>query len=309
MATERYQFPLNDTDYYNGKIIFQVRIEEPPEISLVSGPAPTSPSSTEGDGNFVEDAVQFGNDILGRTQTSTKTITRLGPRATLFMPQGLQFADGVVYERADLGRIGGAAEAAVQNGSSVAGAVGEGLSAMASQLTELFNKSAGSPDAARLVAARAAKFAGADIAGGVQSALRVATNPNTRQLFREVAIRDFNFTFKLIPVSKEEAEMATALIKFFRTELYPEDSVNIDVGGASIPIGYRFPNTFDISFKHKDRNIIHRLLPCYLVGISTVYNGTGAGFFEDGNFTEIEVSMAFRESRTLTKRLVSEGGY
>lgn len=308
MPTERYQFPLNDTDYYNGKIIFQVRIEEPPELTLTAGSAPQAVAGQEGDENFTDDALQFGSDILGRTQVSTQTITRLGPRATLYLPSGLQFQDGVIYERADLGRIGGGAEAAVMNGSSLGAAAMEGLSNATAQITELFNKGL-SPDAARMAAARAAKFAGADIGNGVQSALRVATNPNTRQLFREVAIRDFNFTFKLLPVSREEAEMATALIKFFRTELYPEDSVNITVGGVTVPIGYRFPNTFDISFKHKDKNIIHRLLPCYLVNISTNYNPTGAGFFEDGNFTEIEVSMAFRESRTLTKRLVRDAGY
>jgi hypothetical protein len=304
MATERYQFPLNDIDYYNGKIIFQVRIEDPPELNFSSDNVRVDGADEEGF-NFSN----FASDLLGRTSVTGKTITRLGPRATLYMPQGLQFQDGVVYERADLGRIGGGAELAIQNGSSLGGAFVESFQNQAAAVMELFNKSL-SPDAARLAAARAAKFGGANFGEGVQSALRVTTNPNTRQLFKEVNIRDFSFSFKLIPVSKEEADMAKALIKFFRTELYPEDSVNIEVGGGqAVPIGYRFPNTFDIYFKHKDQNVIHRLLPCYLVNISTNYNPGGAGFFEDGNFTEIEVSMNFRESRTLTKRLVAEGGY
>lgn len=310
MATERYQFPLNDVDYYNGKIIFQVRIEEPPEVSITakSTPRVASAQGLPEESNFLDDIAEFSKDLLGRAQGTTKTITRLGPRATLYMPQGLQFQDGVVYERADLGRIGGGAEAAIQNGASLGSALTESFSNQAAAITEIFNKSL-SPDAARLAVARAAKFGGSNFGEGVQSALRVSTNPNTRQLFKEVNIRDFSFSFRLLPVSKEEGDMATALIKFFRTELYPEDSVNINVGGGTIPIGYRWPNTFDISFKHKDKNVIHKLLPCYLVNISTNYNPTGAGFFEDGNFTEIEVTMSFRESRTLTKRLVRDGGY
>lgn len=307
MSTERYQFPLNDIDYYSGKIIFQVRIEEPPEVQITDNllARVEGLTSEETPENFERDA----GALLGDGITVTKTITRLGPRATLFMPQGLQFQDGVVYERVDLGRIGGAAELATQNTGSLGGALGASLSAATSAVTDIFNRSL-SADAARLAAVRASKFAGTDISNGVQSALRVTTNPNSRQLFREVAFRDFAFTFKLIPVSREEAEMAKALIKFFRTELYPEDTVNVDIGGGvSVPIGYRFPNTFDIMFKHKEKDIIHRLLPCYLVNVSTTYNPTGAGFFEDGNFTEIEVSLLFRESRTLTKRLVRDAGY
>ncbi len=307
MATESYQFPLTDLDYYAGKIIFQVRIEEPPEVSVAGEISANIPGLGEEEvpENFERDAA----NLLGGVSVTTKTITRLGPRATLFMPQGLQFQDGVVYDRVDLGRVGAAAEAGVQNAGSIGGALSASFDAATSALTEMFNRSL-SPDVARLAAVRVAKFAGTDVQGGVQSALRVTTNPNARQLFKEVAFRDFTFTFKLIPVSKEEAEMAKALIKFFRTELYPEDSINIDVGGGiTVPIGYRFPNTFDIQFKHKEQNVIHRLLPCYLVQVQTTYNPTGAGFFEDGNFTEIEVTLTFRESRTLTRRLVAEGGY
>lgn len=306
MPTERFQFPLSDLDYYAGKIIFQVRIEEPPSVSV--GAELADVFGLEGADvpeNFQKDA----GGLLNGVNVNAQTITTLGPRATLFMPQGLQFQDGVVYERVDLGRIGGAAEVGLQNSGSIGGSLSASLDAAQSAFTELFSRSM-SPDAARLVATKAAKFAGSGVQDGVTSALRVTTNPNSRQLFKEVNFRDFSFTFKLIPVSREEAEMATALIKFFRTELYPEDSVNIDAGGGLvIPVGYRFPNTFDIMFKHKDKNIIHRLLPCYLVGVSTTYNPTGAGFFEDGNFTEIEVTLAFRESRTLTKRLVRDAGY
>lgn len=306
---ERYQFPLNDTDYYNGKIIFQVRIEEPPEISVADSLVPEIFSGGQEGETLPETVERDAQAFLDGVTVQTRTITRLGDRCLLHLPMGLQFQDGVVYERADLGRIGGAAEVAIQNGASLIGAAGASISAATSALTEMFNKSLTS-DMARLAAVRAAKFGGSQTEAGVQSALRVTTNPNARQLFKEVAFRDFSFTFKLIPVSKEEAEMAKAIIKFFRTELYPEDSVNIDAGGGlTVPIGYRFPNTFDIMFKHRDKDIIHRLLPCYLVNVSTTYNPIGAGFFEDGNFTEIEVTLLFRESRTLTKRLVRDAGY
>ena len=240
---------------------------------------------------------------------SGQTKVTLGERATLYLPQGITFNDGVVYERADLGRIGGVAELATKNGASLTRALSESYKDTVSSFTDMFNRSL-SPDAARLVTAATAKRINSDIGEGVSSALRVTTNPNQRQLFKEVNVREFSFNFKLIPVSKEEADMAVDLVKFFRTELYPEDAIHIDTGGTqTVPIGYRYPNTFDIMFKHKDKKIAHRLLPSYLYSMQTVYNGTGAGFFEDGNFSEIEITLNFRESRTLTKALVRDGGY
>jgi len=41
--------------------------------------------------------------------------------------------------------------------------------------------------------------------------------------------------------------------------------------------------------------------------MNTVYNPNGMGFFEDGNFTETDVTMTFREGETLNKEKVREG--
>jgi len=315
MATEKLQFPLDDQDFYEARVIFQLRIEEPPSISIIGSkkvknnnvPNPTTPSSSSVP-SVTNDTTE---NLLGGRQVVTQQRTKvtLGQRVSLYLPKGVQIQDGVLYERADLGRIGAGAELGVQNGDQLSRVYAQSIQDAASSLTELFDKTL-SPDAARLAATRAARVGGQKFGDGVQSALRVATNPNQRQLFKEVNIREFTFSFKFIPTSQPEAEMAKRIIKFFRTELYPENSIKIDVGaGKNIPVGYRFPNTFDIKFKHRDTNIIHRLLPCYLTNISTNYNPTGPGFFEDGNFTEIEMSMTFRESRTLSKELVRDEGY
>ena len=303
MATEKFQFPINDYDHYGGKIIFQVLEEIPPEFDFhgdidVESGEDDDPSLIDKIGNF-----------LGESSVRGTTIVKYGPRAILYMPNNIQMQDGVSYERADLGRIGGGVELGIQNGNSLASTFTNSLSDQIGSITEMFGRSL-SPDAARYAVTRIAKKAPGNFGESVQSALRVTTNPNTRQLFKEVYIRDFSFSFRLVPTSKEEAEMAKALVKFFRTELYPEDSIKIDAGnGKSIPIGYRYPNTFLISFKHRDNNVLTKLLPAYLVTMSTVYNPTGAGFFEDGNFSEIEVTMNFRESKTLTKNLVRDHGY
>jgi len=289
---ERLQFPVTIKRFYQGKVIFQVRIEQPPDVNIFThGNVDVTEVAAEAAASVAENGVENTNVVNSGSLRSTvsNTTVSLGQRATFYMPKGLQFQDGVLYDRVDLGRLGGSAETAIQNGSTLSSAVTRSVQDQASSITDIFNKSL-SPDAARYAISKAAYRVPGDTFGdGVRSALRVATNPNTRQLFKEVMTREFAFTFRLVPSSKEEAEMSKKIIKFFRTELYPEDSVRIDVGGGqSIPIGYRFPNTFDIKFKHRDTDVIHKILPCHLVSMSTNYNATGAGFYDDGNFSQLE---------------------
>ena len=80
-------------------------------------------------------------------------------------------------------------------------------------------------------------------------------------------------------------------------------------GSGSIPIGYRFPSRFLIKMFYNDIAVATKLLPCYLENFSTTYNATSMGMHKDGNFQEVDISMTFRESRTLSRADISEGKY
>lgn len=306
---ERYQFPLDDVDYYNGKVIFQVLEEIPPNVYLTSGQKSRSlkvdPDTTTEQSTINKLTTKLTDNVGVRGATAYK----LGRRVSLYLPQGITFQDGVVYDEFALGRVGAAAEMGIRNGQSLTTSVMSAVKEESlSGILDLFNN-AGSPDIARLAVAKLAARGPETIATGIRSGLQVAVNPNKRTLFKEVSIREFSFNFKLVPTSKDEAEMITSIVKLFREELYPDDSIRVGKGAESIPIGYNFPSKFIISFKHNDRNIAHKLLPAHLVNISLVYNPTGMGFFEDGNFSEVEITMNFRESRTLSKNDVTNEGY
>lgn len=313
---EQYRFPLTDTDKYAGRVSFLVRIEEPPTLGVSSNTKlKIEGSEAEGstDEDFAKSAENFVSSLF--TETSIKSKVSYGNKATLYLPSAIQLQDGVVYDKVDLGRIGAAVEAGLQNGASLATAFTNSFHDLVAPITDLFNKSL-TPDAARLAVVRLAQLRPSKlltpqgIQDGISSALRVTTNPNSRQLFKEVSLRSFSFQFRLVPVSQAEAEMSKKLVKFFRTELYPDDDIKItSKTGVTIPIGYRFPNSFVISFKHADKNILYKTLPCYLTAMSVSYNQTGAGFFHDGNFTEVDMNLSFRESSTLTKKLVRDEGY
>ena len=57
----------------------------------------------------------------------------------------------------------------------------------------------------------------------VKQASGVTLNPNTRSLFKSVALREFAFQFKFIPLSKQEHDTVIKIIDFFRQNLYPEN--------------------------------------------------------------------------------------
>ena len=55
-----------------------------------------------------------------------------------------------------------------------------------------------------------------------------------------------------------------------------------------------------------------KILPCYLRDISVVYNPTNQSMHggDDPHFTEVDMSLSFTETRTLSRQEVDiEGGY
>ena len=102
------------------------------------------------------------------------------------------------------------------------------------------------------------------------------------------------------------------IVKFFRTELYPE-AITVDVANTKVAIGFKFPKKFILTPMYNNQPIKDtKILPCYLRDVSVVYNPTNQAMHggDDPHFTEIDMSLAFTETRTLTRgEIEMEGGY
>ena len=230
-------------------------------------------------------------------------------RISLYLPKAIQIQDTVTYDNAfQLGLIGGAVEAGLQNG---AGIVGSALGAIAGETIGLANTVLGrqdgmSPEAAGILSGKiAAKIPfGEGAAGAIRSQSGLTTNPNTRAIFKDVPLRNFSFAFQLIPTSQNEAIAVEKIIKTFRTELYP---VALERGGVNV--GYRFPNRFLIKVKYNNREIKGiRFLPVYMQSFNATYNAATGGMHSDGRFSAVDISMTFTETRAISKKDI-EGGY
>lgn len=225
---------------------------------------------------------------------------QLGQTCTLYLPQGVQVADKVEYENTSLGMTGGALENAMGGGGA--------QTETASVVDEVDGGGAGFMGFIKGMVANVTTKTGVSqtgLGGAVASSNRVAPNPNTRALFKQVSLRAFMFTFKLIPVNESEANSIPEIIKFFRSELYPEE---IDAGGG-VSLGYNFPNQFQITMMYAGQEIGTKLLPTYLESFTTTYNPSTQAMHKEGKFSEVDITMNFIEGEALNRKRITEDGF
>lgn len=229
-----------------------------------------------------------------------ETIEVDGRQISLYLPAGLAFRDNVTYENFDLGAVGGAMEAGLGFAESMVKGVGSFVTGLTG---------GGGADVAKLAGVQlASKFGsfGAEAAAVQKLAGGVTLNPNTRVLFKQPNIREFAFAFKFVARSAKEADQVNQIVKFLRTELYPDEIKS--VGGLSL--GYKFPNKFNIQFEYDGAPIkgLAQIKPCYLRDVSTTYNASQMAMHSDGNFMEIDMTLSFQETAALTRKDI-EAGY
>ena len=214
-----------------------------------------------------------------------------GDNIDLYLPASLQIGDKVEYENVGLTALFAAA-ADVGSGE-------KSFDQLAGPSWDTFSK----------LAINKAVSAFSEVATGaaVRSATRTAPNPNTRAIFKQVNLRSFQFTFKMIPNNIGEARDIGAIIKEFRKNMYPE---RIDGG-----IAYKFPNRYRLEAHYNDMVLSDYNLttePCYLESVMSNYNPSSQAFMvpggsKQGFFSEIDLSLTFIEGRTLDRTSVFAG--
>ena len=302
------RFPKDNQKDYKGRITFRSFAPPVPEVNIEGITTFVGPTLE----NFKEKAnsidplkVDVGDEANYSYGTQSNKRNYSGQRVSLYLPQALTFRDAAEYSSGiELGAIGGTAEAAANQGQGIGGIIGaaarEGFSTVQDLLT---GRTDVDGDAARLAATRIARnFAGERGGNVARSVLRTTVNPNRRTLFRAVNLRDFSFTFKMIANSAGEALEIDKIIKFFRTELYP----SVTDGGTAI-IGYNFPNLFDIEMTYDNQPVATKFKPVYLRDVNTTYNPGSMGWHADGKASEVDITLAFIEERTLSKKDIVEG--
>lgn len=136
----------------------------------------------------------------------------------------------------------------------------------------------------------------------------IAKNSMKTQLFKDVGLRSFGFSYKFAPKSQAEAKAVNSIVKWFKYTAHP-DYNDTNYGVLNYP--------FVFSIKHyittaDGRAIENENLPKHtlsvLESVSVTYGNNGfINTFSDGRPTEISIDLKFKELFTLTRSDILEG--
>ena len=134
----------------------------------------------------------------------------------------------------------------------------------------------------------------------------VVPNNNLALLFNSPTLREFTFTWKLTPRSREEATRVNNIIRFFKQGMAPKKGIDTSTGGGSFFLGT--PNVFDIAFKtttdggnfffpSDDRNhSVVRIKTCACTGTAINYTPDGMwNAYDRGQPVSVTMSLRFSE--------------
>ena len=130
----------------------------------------------------------------------------------------------------------------------------------------------------------------------------VVPNSNLALLFNSPALREFTFSWKMSPRSREEASRVRNIIRFFKQGMAPKKGFSTATGAASYFLGT--PNVFDIIFKTtRDKyNILNendsvlRIKTCACTGAAVNYTPDGMwNAYEKGQPVAVTLSLRFSE--------------
>lgn len=244
---------------------------------------------------------KLGSGTPGRIFPFVQFTAKAGSRKDIFLPipMGLTFSDNMQYSTLDLGIIGSAVSkattAAVNEGGFMSGAGG----ALGAAGRTFLNQMKSVNGAA--IASLAARQTGFDnVSNFIDFGAKQVVAPNTNTAFQNSGVRQFQFSFKMMPTDQKEAEEISEIVKRFRQNMYP----------IANDLILTYPPIWSIKFFDGSESSENKKLPglydCYLIGMSAVYNGSGNMFHADGHPVETEVQLTFEETRALTLADISK---
>ena len=130
----------------------------------------------------------------------------------------------------------------------------------------------------------------------------VVPNSNLALLFNSPTLREFTFSWKMTPRSREEAIRIRNIIRFFKQGMAPKKGINSATGAASYFLGT--PNVFDIIFKTtrdkydilNENDAVLRIKTCACTGSAVNYTPDGMwNAYEQGQPVAVTLSLRFSE--------------
>jgi len=226
---------------------------------------------------------------------------RMDTAITLYMPPSVQVSYGANYTDTEIGAaaaVGAQAFQDVMSGKSLGETVNKSLKTLGPEIGDgMIRKALGA----------------IDMIPGLEGAMEVVEmqrgfikTPRMELAFKGIPKRSFQYDFKMIPKSAEEAEEIQKIIKGFKLNMLPEM-----VSGVANRL--TMPNTFDIQYMYNggENSYLHKISTCVLETMNVTYGGDRYKTFEaNANGAppvEVSISLAFKEMDLITREKANEG--
>jgi len=262
-----------------------------------------------GKGNrIMSDGVDLrkGRKATGGLAKSLKSTTRITDSVAIYLPAvakddlsaeysgvstglaGLAAAGGIDFVKAmERNDFEGASRELISGAKTI---VGESLKTAAAEIVDMIPGVEGSLDL-------------------FNKAFGQAENPYMEVIFKNLSLREFEYSFQFAPRSEDETHDVQAIIKLFRYHMAPELKGN----------NHRYltlPSTFDIHYMFQDsptstqpqeNSFYSKIATCVLETVSVDYSPGGVHSFADGAPTQINMTLNFKETELLTKDKINDG--
>ena len=231
--------------------------------------------------------------------------TRLDTAIALYMPPSVSVTYAANYTDTEIGGLAAAAATAFAEG---------GQGAVDTLMSDETNKDA-------IDAVKKMMLSTAGAVPGLQGAREVYEMQqgyimtNRMDLaFKGLPKRGFQYTFKMIPKSEQEAEEVRNIVTAFKMNMLPEaEGASDDEKKSYTGKRLKIPNTFDIKYMYVglDNQYLNKISTCVLENMNVTYGGSRYKTF-DGNEdgappVETTMTLNFKEMELITKQRAEEG--
>jgi len=245
-------------------------------------------------GGFAQRTTEDSLRLSGNIKNSLATII-------LPMPATIQDNNGADWQSGTMNPIvsylGSSGFDAIQSGnflSSLGGSVGKFFTDVGAAVKT------GEGQSGIAAASAAAAVQAALGQGSINQIISRATgqvfNENVEILFNGVSIRPaFNFTFDMVPRSKDESQIIKTIIRTFKKNMTPRKGTpGVDGNGLFVSA----PNVFKLEYMSggKIHPFLHKFKPCALTQMSVNYNGSAQyATYPDATPVHMQMTLQFQE--------------
>ena len=232
------------------------------------------------------------------------------------VPDDIQYKDGPDWRGTDIGILGRFAP-------EVAAAIGGGDSASITDSVQKFAR----VGKVSLIKSMIKKL-GADPNAVTQNINGKIANPYTEQVFGGIQLRDFNFSWKLVPRNKAEQRSIERIIRYLRRAALPDTSESFgssgflsdlggqDFGGSATDRWLTVPNLFNLRWKQagngSEISSLPKIKKCICTNIDVNYtpDNVWATHLDGSNQpapVAIQLSIGFGETEIIKSSDVGAG--